>query len=97
MKKVSMILFTSPTCPHCYHAKENLKRLLSERSDFEFSEVSIATDGGRQEAARYEVNSTPTFIIKGPGYPHNIGLRGNQPVETLKRYLDMAKGAGKPI
>jgi len=41
---------------------------------------------------KFGVVSVPTFIIKGPGFPQNIGLRGVQSEKTLHKYLDIALG-----
>lgn len=92
MEKAKVYLFTSPTCPHCPHAKRFIDKFKHQRSDFELIEYSTLTSEGQSKAQKYDVLSIPTFIIKGPGFPDPIGLRGLQSNEAMNKYLDIALG-----
>ncbi len=92
MEKAKVMLFTSPTCPHCPHAKKFINNFKSERSDFELIEYSTLSHDGEKAAQKYDVMSVPTFIIKGPGFPDPIGLRGTQTSEVMHKYIDIALG-----
>ena len=78
MEKAIVYLFTSPTCPNCPAAKRFIRDFRKERSDFVLKELSTATHEGSKKARKFGVMSVPTFIIKGPGYPQPIGLKGVQ-------------------
>lgn len=92
MEKAKVMLFTSPTCPHCPSAKKFIYSFKNERSDFELIEYSTLSRDGQKKAEKYNVMSVPTFIIKGPGFPDPIGLIGIQNNETMNKYLDIALG-----
>ena len=95
MEKAKVMLFTSPTCPHCPSAKKFINNFKNERSDFELIEYSTLTNDGQKTAQKYDVMSVPTFIIKGPGFPDPIGLRGTQTNEVMHKYIDIALGNKK--
>lgn len=92
MEKAKVMLFTSPTCPHCPIAKKFINNFKNERSDFELIEYSTLSHDGEKAARKYDVMSVPTFIIKGPGFPDPIGLIGTQTKEVMNKYLDIALG-----
>ena len=85
-------LFTSPTCPHCHHARQVMAELVKERKDFDYVELSTATSAGSRAASRYQIMSVPTFIITGPGFVDPIGLVGGQSKKVINKYLDIALG-----
>lgn len=87
-----MYVFTSPTCPACPAAKEITAQLAKQRDDFVLKNVVSGMAGSNGLFKKHDVVSVPTIIIKGPGYPQNIGLRGAQPIPTLNKYLDLALG-----
>ena len=91
-QKSKVYLFTSPTCPNCPPAKEFIKKFMKERDDFIFEEISTMSRDGEKMARKFEVMSVPTFIITGKGYPHPIGLRGNQSSKSMNKYLDLSYG-----
>ncbi len=93
MQKATVYLFTSPTCPYCPAAKSFIREFKKTRNDFVLKELSTATPEGRKQAQKFGVMSVPTFIIKGPGYPHLIGLRGVQSAAAMNKYLDMSYGS----
>lgn len=92
MEKAKVLLFTSPTCPHCPNAKKFIYNFKNERKDFELIEYSTLSHEGQKQAKKYDVMSVPTFIIKGPGFPDPIGLIGVQSNKTMNKYLDIALG-----
>jgi predicted DsbA family dithiol-disulfide isomerase len=92
MEKAKVYLFTSPTCPHCPSAKKFADEFKKTRDDFQLIDMSMATREGEKAAKKYDVMSVPTFIIRGPGYPGPIGLRGIQSKETMNKFIDVALG-----
>ena len=92
MNQSKLYLFTSPTCPHCHSARALMEKFKKEREDYIFKELSTATSEGQKQAQKFGIMSVPTFIIKGPGYPEPIGLRGLQSKESLNKYLDLSYG-----
>ncbi len=92
MEKAKVYLFTSPTCPHCPPAKKFIHEFKKKRKDFILIELSTMTGEGRRMAKKFNVMSTPTFIIKGPNYPTPIGLRGLQSEKSMNKYLDLSYG-----
>jgi len=89
---MKVLLFHSPTCPHCPPARDLIKKIHDERKDFELIEYLPSTIGAKEKYVEFNVASTPTFIIQGPGHPENIGLRGKQSAAVLNKYLDIAAG-----
>jgi len=92
MEKAKVYLFTSPTCPHCPPAKKFINNFKATREDFDFIDMSTMTSEGQKFAEKFNVMSVPTFIIKGPGYDGNIGLRGIQSNDSMNKYIDIALG-----
>jgi predicted DsbA family dithiol-disulfide isomerase len=92
MEKAKVYLFTSPTCPHCPSAKRFIHDFKKVRDDFYLIELSTATNVGQRKAKQFDVMSVPTFIIKGPGYNGNIGLKGAQSDKEMNKYIDIALG-----
>jgi len=92
---MKVLLFWSPTCRYCPPAKEMIHELHDERKDFELELVSESTPNAREMYLEYQVQSTPTFIIQGPGYEGNIGIAGNQGKKVMNKYLDVAAGKKK--
>jgi len=85
-------LFTSPTCPHCPAAKRFINKFKKTREDFVLIDVSTATRNREKLAKKFGVMSVPTFIIRGPGYPRNIGLSGVQSEDSMNKFIDLAVG-----
>lgn len=92
MTKATMLVFTSPTCPQCPMAKEFAHNVGKARDDVTIKHVVSGMPGSNGLFKKHDVMAVPTFIIKGPGYPSNIGLRGVQPEQTLHKYVDLALG-----
>ncbi len=92
MEKAKVYLFTSPTCPHCPPAKKFMQNFKSTRDDCDFIELSTMDHEGQRKAEQFDVMSVPTFIVKGPGYNGNIGLRGVQSNDSMNKYIDIALG-----
>ena len=91
-KNVTIQLFTSPTCPSCPAAKDELKRLTEKRSDFEGVFLETTNPRTQKLAKKYGIMSVPTFIITGPGIDGNMGLVGSQGLEKLNKYVEVALG-----
>lgn len=89
---MKLYIFYSPTCPYCGPALKLIDEIHNNRNDFELIKIGPGYPGGAELAKQFDVASTPTFIIQGPGYPDNIGLRGSQTKEVLNKYLDVAAG-----
>lgn len=96
MAKANVLLFTSPTCPHCPSAKAIAEKVAKSRDDVRLRLIVSGQPGAERLFKHYDVMSVPTFIIRGPGYPHNIGLRGTQSEGTLNKYIDIALGLKEP-
>ncbi len=92
MQKAKLMLFTSPTCPHCHSARRITGELASERKDFDYVEHSTASPQGGRIAKHFNIMSVPTTIIQGPGYLEPIGLVGTQTKQVLHKYLDVSLG-----
>ncbi len=92
MEKAKVYLFTSPTCSHCPSAKKFIHNFKFTRDDFDLIEYSTITEEGQKKAEHFDVMSVPTFIVKGPGYNGNIGLRGIQSNDVMNKYLDIVLG-----
>lgn len=92
MEKAKVYLFTSPTCPHCPTAKRFIAEFKKERQDFDVLDLSTMTPQGQKYARKFQVMTVPTFIIKGPGNPDFLGIRGSPSKETMNKYLDMSFG-----
>lgn len=90
--QAKMLLFTSPTCPHCPAAKQAAAEVAKSRNDVVFEELSTALPKTQKKAQKYEIRSVPTFIINGPAFSENIGLAGVQSKEVLHKYLDISLG-----
>jgi len=96
MEKAKVYLFTSLTCPHCPTARSFITKFKKERNDFELINAEVQTKEGNDLAKQFDIDSVPTFIIQGPAYPENIGLR-NYSEKTMNKYLDIALGKTKLI
>ncbi len=92
MDKATVYLFTSPTCPHCPAARRFIDEFKGERDDFLVRHISVATSDGQRLSRKFNVQSVPTFIIKGPAYPSAIGLMGLQSSRSMHKYIDLALG-----
>jgi len=95
MDNAKVLLFTSPTCPHCPSAKQLLEKINNEREDMDISIFSLSSEEGSIKANEFGVIRVPTFIIQGPNHPEIIGLLGGQSEEVLNKYVDMALGKQK--
>ncbi len=93
--KSKVLLFTSPTCPNCPPAKKFIKELSEERKDFSYEEISTFLPEAQKLAKKYEIRAVPTFIIKGPGYEHNIGYAGLPSKKKFNELLDLSMGKKK--
>lgn len=94
MNKVSISVFTSPTCPHCPSAVK-LANEVGKKVGAKVITYSTATDLGRQEALKQEIMTVPTILVKGDGYEKNIGFRGT-PIKTdLLQAIKIANGQAK--
>lgn len=90
--KAKIYMFTSPTCPHCPPARKFMKDFKKERDDFELFDIVAGTEEAAEKAKEFNVNSVPTFIIQGPGYKDNIGIRGTPSKEKMNKYIDLSYG-----
>ncbi len=88
-----IMLFTSPTCPHCHTAREVIKKL--DRDDFKFDEVSTSSPNGSKMAQKYGIMSVPTVFVKGPEHPEIIGLKGVPSERELNKSIDVCLGKDK--
>jgi len=91
-EKAKIEVFTSPTCPHCPHAKKVVQELSKEREDIKFIETSTATHKGQKRSESLGVRSVPTLFIKGPGYPDRIGYVGTPSKSQLNKMVNIALG-----
>ena len=91
--KLTIEVFTSPTCPHCPAAVRATKTLLDENPELTgqlvWKEMSTMTPEGNSKAREYGIRSVPTIVIttsKG----EKIGYVGSP---SQKTYLEMVKQA----
>lgn len=90
MSKV--VVFTSPTCPHCPPTKKLVSEVASEKDDVEYEEMSTATPEGSRRAQELGIMSVPTIIITGPGSEQPIGLAGLPPRKGLEKAINISLG-----
>jgi len=93
--KAKVTLFYSESCGFCGPARKEINSILSNRKDFELIEMTADTYGAQEFVEKHGIQSTPTFIIEGVGYPDPIGLRGGQSNRVLNKYIDIALGKEK--
>jgi len=93
--KAKVTLFWSPHCGFCGPARKEIGGVLKSRKDFELVEMTGDTPGAQEFAKKHGIESTPTYIIEGKGYPDPIGLRGGQSSQILNKYIDIALGKQK--
>jgi len=93
--KATVTLFWSPACRFCGPAKAMIEEIASERDDFKLVKLTGADPGAQEFALKHNIQSTPTFIIEGPGHPEVIGLKGGRDKKTLNKYIDVALGKQK--
>ncbi|MHB1604833.1 MAG: glutaredoxin family protein [Leptospirales bacterium] len=65
MVKVSVIYAT--WCPSCPATKSFWKKLKNE-IPFEYEEIDIDSDQGRELALRHKIKSVPTTLVNGRSY-----------------------------
>lgn len=90
--KSKIIIFTSPTCPHCHSAVDLAKEIEKMREDVKVTEISTATKSGHNKAEQMGVMAVPTIFVRGPGYPQNIGFRGTPSKNALLKAIDISLG-----
>jgi len=92
MSKAKIEVYTSPTCPHCPHAKKVVGEFAKDNEEVKFVEVSTATHDGQKRAQRMNIRSVPTLVITGPGTSETIGYVGVPSNNQLKKMIDIALG-----
>ncbi len=90
MDNAKVLLFFSPRCGHCGRALEDMEKI--KRTDIIYEKIDVTSPEGNELAQNFEIEAVPTYIISGPGFEDNIGLRGYQDSRTLNRYIDVALG-----
>ena len=90
--KSSVKLFVSRSCPNCPPAKKEIEELKTQRDDFELQIFETTTPEGMREAQKENIQSVPTYIIEGKGYPNKIGLVGSQGYDNLNKFIDVSLG-----
>ena len=91
---VTIEVFTSPTCPHCSHAKNLAVQVAKECEDVKVVETSTATSKGSRRARMLNVMSVPSVFVKGPEFDR-IGFRGLPPKSRLVDAVKISKGIKK--
>jgi len=91
--KADIVLFTSPTCPHCHHARAALISL--NREDVEFLEISTGTKEGAEIASQQEIMSVPTIFVHGPEVEETIAFRGMPTMNKLNEAIDSCLGINR--
>jgi protein-disulfide isomerase len=61
---IKLLLFISPTCPHCPAAKEVAEKLKKIRDDVEVEVLDISNQENFTTALMLQVASTPTFVLE---------------------------------
>lgn len=87
-----ILVFTSPTCPHCPSALRLAREIEKSRDDVKVEEYSTATKDGARKAEYYNVMSVPTVFVRGPAHNQNIGFRGTPPKDRLLKAIDISLG-----
>ena len=90
-KKSEIMVFTSPTCPHCLLALNLAKQIKKERN-VKVIEVNTATPHGQEKAKQMGIMAVPTIFVKGPAYPQVIGLKGLPSKKGLLKVVDISLG-----
>lgn len=73
MEKVSIQIFTSPTCQYCPPVLELVKKIGKEREDVDVKEHNVMTSEGKQKAIQYGIQGTPTVLVSYPGHGETLG------------------------
>lgn len=73
-------VITSPNCPHSPRAVRMAARVVGEKKNVHFVEVSMVTHQGQEVAQAYGVSATPVIAINGRvvyvGIPTKLRLEG---------------------
>ena len=67
MKKATVLLFTSMTCPHCPPAKTVLEQFSQQRDDVDTHNLPTHSAEGQKLAQKFGIMSVPTFVVYGDG------------------------------
>ncbi len=93
--KVTVELFTSPTCPFCPVAKktasEVVQSLASKGEEVELTEFSTATKQGMAKANEYGIAHVPELVVYGDSQ-EKILIEGSPSAQSLERAVRMAQG-----
>lgn len=89
MKKATVEVFYSKTCPNCPPQKELVKEL-GEREDVKARLTDVAVENGR--ASKHGVRAVPTTVVDGPALDSKTGFRGVTSQERLEEAIKVAKG-----
>lgn len=92
MEKSKILLFTSPTCPHCPAAEKFVHEIAKERDDATVEIFSSVTTKGQKKARSLGVMSVPTIFVKGPNHPEHIGFRGVPHKKNFLKAIDISLG-----
>jgi small redox-active disulfide protein 1 len=84
-------IFTSPTCPHCPHAKR-IAMAVAKTREVKVIETSTYNKEGQKRANHYNIRSVPTLFITSPEIPDRIAFAGVPSENQLNRMLDIAEG-----
>jgi glutaredoxin len=61
MKRV--VLFYSPECPHCPHARKLLEQYKADNPSFEYEEVNTFTEEGIDRGMSLKVMAVPSVVV----------------------------------
>lgn len=94
MAKVTLELFTTPTCPHCPPAKRKVQEFLDyfEKKRPGMLSATLydaSTPAGSVKARGYGITTVPTIVVKGPANEFLLDAI-NEP--TLEKAVLVAAG-----
>ncbi len=92
MIRAKIEVYTSPTCPHCPHAKKVADEVAKNRDDVKVIEISTGTKNGQKKARNNNVRSVPTIFVTSSEIEDKIGHVGTPSKKSLNKMIDLSLG-----
>ncbi|WEL23464.1 thioredoxin family protein [Candidatus Nanohalovita haloferacivicina] len=93
MRRVTVEVFYSQTCPNCPPQKELAKKFEDEEN-VRVRMTDVARKNGR--AKNHGVRAVPTTVVDGPGIQQKKGFKGVMAEEKLETAIEVARGEKEP-
>lgn len=98
-KQKSVVMFYSPTCPHCKNMEPALARFEKEHPEYKFGKINVETN--RAFAERNSIKSWPVFRAYDIGLDNRFffskSANGEMPYEKLERLLTVGESISEKI